>query len=63
MIYLLYVIFFTCSFIIFNRILKEFYDSFDWFSAALYGLIFLISCTLLWIFIFGIYYWIIGEVT
>ncbi|MCH1432977.1 MAG: hypothetical protein L7U54_01855 [Flavobacteriaceae bacterium] len=63
MIYLLYVIFFTCSFIIFNRILKEFYDSFDWFSAALYGLIFLISCALLWIFIFGIYYWIIGEVT
>jgi uncharacterized BrkB/YihY/UPF0761 family membrane protein len=63
MIYLLYVIFFTCSFIIFNRILKEFYDSFDWFSAALFGLIFLISCTLLWIFIFGIYYWIIGEVT
>lgn len=63
MIYLLYVIFFTCSFIIFNRILKEFYDSFDWFSAALYGLIFLIPCALLWIFIFGIYYWIIGEVT
>lgn len=61
--YLFYVIFFNCCFIIFNRILKEFYDSFDWFSAALYGLIFLISCALLWIFIFGIYYWIIGEVT
>lgn len=41
MIYLLYVIFFICCFIIFNRILKEFYDSFDWFSSALYGLIFL----------------------
>jgi len=63
MIYLLYVIFFICCFIIFNRILKEFYDSFDWFSAALYGLIFLIPCALLWIFIFGIYYLIIGEVT
>lgn len=63
MIYLLYVILFICCFIIFNRILKELYDSFDWFSVALYGLIFLISCALLWIFIFGIYYWIIGEVT
>ncbi len=56
MIYVLYVIFFICCFLIFNRILKEFYDGFDWFSGALYIMIFLISCALLWIFIFGIYY-------
>jgi hypothetical protein len=61
MIYELYVIFFICCFLIFNRILKEFYDGFDWFSGALYIMIFLISCALLWIFIFGIYYWIMGE--
>jgi len=61
MIYVLYVIFFICCFLIFYRILKEFYDGFDWFSGALYIMIFLISCALLWIFIFGIYYWSIGE--
>ena len=61
MIYLLYIIFFFCYFIIYNRILKEFQDGFDWFLAALYGFIFLISCALVWIFIFGIYYWIESE--
>jgi len=61
MIYLLYFIFFIYCYIIFKRILKEFQDGFDWFPAAFYGLIFLISCTFAWIFIFGIYYWIESE--
>ena len=41
--------------------LKEFRNEFDWFSGTLYALIFIISCGLIWIFIFGIYYLIIGE--
>lgn len=58
---LLSIIFAVCCFIVLIRILKEFRTGFDWFSGTLYALIFLICCGLLWIFIFGIYYLIIGE--
>ncbi|MDA9016094.1 hypothetical protein N9H69_05365 [Flavobacteriaceae bacterium] len=62
MIYLLYVIFFLCCIVIFNRIIKEFRDGFDWFSASLYFIIFFLSCAIVWVFIFGLYYLIIGEI-
>ena len=61
MIIFLYVVFFICCVLILKRILSELRDGIDLFSGVLYGLIFLISCGLLWIFIFGIYYLIIGE--
>jgi hypothetical protein len=61
MIYLLYIIFFILCFLVLIRILNEFRNEFDWFSGTLYALIFIICCGLLWIFIFGIYYLIIGE--
>jgi hypothetical protein len=61
MIYLLYGIFFISCILIFIRILKEFHDGYDLFSVALYLLIFIISCALVWLFIFSIYYLSIGE--
>lgn len=45
---------------IFFRITKQFATGFDWFSGALYSLIFLISCSLLYVFMFGIYYLVTG---
>jgi len=54
----LYFVFALLCILIFFRILKEFDTGFDFFSGALYGLIFLVSCGLLYVFMFGIYYWI-----
>ncbi len=62
MIYLLSVLFIALCILILFRILKEFRSGYDWFSIILYALIFIISCAILWIFIFGMYYWIIDEV-
>jgi hypothetical protein len=61
MLFFLYAVFFVCCILIFKRILSEFESGFDWFSGSLYALIFLISCSLVWIFIFGIYYAAVGE--
>lgn len=62
MIYLLTAIFIVCCILILLRILKEFQQGYDWFSVLLYALIFLISCSILWILIFGPYYWIIDTI-
>ena len=62
MIYLLTTVFFALCILILFRILQEFRSGYDWFSIVLYALIFIISCAILWIFIFGMYYWIIDEV-
>lgn len=59
MIYLLTVVFIALCILILIRILKEFRNGYDWFSLVLYALIFIISCAILWIFIFGMYYWVI----
>jgi len=62
MIYILSILFAVCCFVILLRILKEFRDGFDWFSGALYFIIFLVSCVLVYILIFGLYYLAIGEI-
>ena len=62
MIYLLTAIFIVCCILILLRILKEFQQGYDWFSVLLYALIFLISCSILWILIFGPYHWIIDTI-
>jgi len=56
MIFLLSLIFIGCCIAVFIRILKEFQTGFDWFSASLYLIIFLVSCGLIYITIFGLYY-------
>lgn len=47
--------------VVFYQILQQFSTGFDWFSGTLYGLIFLVSCGLLYVLLFGIYYWFAGE--
>jgi hypothetical protein len=44
-----------CIMILF-RILREFKSGYDWFSLALYLLIFLVSAGILYVTIFGLYY-------
>lgn len=61
MTYVLSVIAAFCCFFILLRILKEFKTGFDWFSATLYFVIFLVSCSLVLVLIFGLYYLAIGE--
>ena len=56
MTYILNLVFFVCCVLIFKRILKEFETGFDYFSGVLYLVIYLVSCSLVWLFIFGIYY-------
>ena len=52
----LYLLFGVSCFAIGLRIHQEFRDGFDWFSGALYFIIFVVSCGLLYVSIFGIYY-------
>jgi len=56
MYYILWLLFLLSAFIILYKILEVFKNGFDWFSAALYTLIFLTSCGLLYVMLFGIYY-------
>jgi hypothetical protein len=56
MIYLLSLLFAFCSFIVAVRILQEFKTGFVFFSGALYFIIFLVSCGLLYVLIFGLYF-------
>ena len=56
MIYFLYLLFGVSCLAIGLRIHQEFRDGFDWFSGALYFIIFVVSCGLLYVSIFGIYY-------
>jgi hypothetical protein len=58
---LLSILFALCCFVVLVRVLKEFRTGFDWFSGSLYFIIWLVSCGLLYIAIFGSYYLVIGE--
>ncbi len=60
MLIFLSVIYVFLSILIFLRIKREFDSGFDWFSFALYALIFLISCGILYVLIFGLYYLVIS---
>ena len=60
MLIFLSVIYVFLSILIFLRIKREFDSGFDLFSFALYVLIFLISCGILYVLIFGLYYLAIG---
>lgn len=62
MFYILWILFLLGAFIILYKILQVFKDGFDWFSAALYAIIFLTSCGLLYIMLFGVYYIIVEGV-
>jgi len=55
MIYILYILFVLLCLIIGIKIIDQFSDGFDWFFGALYLIIFLVSCGLLYV-IFGLYY-------
>ena len=59
LVFLSIVYVFFCLFIL-GRIKKEFDSGFDWFSFALYTLIFLVSCGILYVLIFGLYYLAVG---
>ncbi|MGB1019849.1 MAG: hypothetical protein ACPGVF_01975 [Flavobacteriaceae bacterium] len=59
MFYILWIVFLLGAFIILYKILEVFKDGFDWFSATLYAIIFLTSCGLLYVMLFGIYYAIV----
>ena len=48
-----------CILILF-RILREFKSGYDWFSLALYLLIFLVSAGNLYVAIFGLYHFFLG---
>lgn len=56
MIYFLSILFVLLCFIIGIKIIDQFRDGFDWFSGTLYFIIFLVSCGLLYVTIFGLYY-------
>ena len=56
MIYILSILFVLLCLIIGIKIIDQFSDGFDWFSGALYLIIFLVSCGLLYVTIFGLYY-------
>jgi hypothetical protein len=60
MIYILSLLFALSCLIVAIKILQEFKDGFDWFSGALYFIIFLVCCGLLYVLIFGLYYIIKG---
>ena len=59
MFYILWIVFLLGAFIILYKILEVFKEGFDWFSASLYAIIFLTSCRLLYVMLFGIYYAIV----
>ena len=58
---LLSIIFAAYCFIVLLRILKEFRTGFDWFSASLYFIIWLVSFGLIYFAIFGMYYLAKGD--
>lgn len=59
MIFILSLVFALLCYLIAVEIIKQFSDGFDWFSAALYFIIFLVSCGLVYVMIFGVYYAIV----
>lgn len=60
MIYILSFLFILCCLIVAIKIIDQFKDGFDWFSGALYFIIFLVSCGILYVMIFGLYYAIVN---
>ena len=56
MIFFLSLLFIIGCFVVGALILKEFKDGFDWFSGALFFIVFMMSCGLLYVMIFGAYY-------
>ena len=62
MYYLIWILFLTGAFIILFKILEVFKEGFDWFSAALYAVIFLTSCGLLYVMLFGAYYHVVEGI-
>jgi hypothetical protein len=56
MIYLLSLLFIIGCLWIVSLIIKEFNDGYDWFSGALFFIVFMVSCGLLYVMIFGAYY-------
>jgi hypothetical protein len=60
MIIALTILFTLCCVALLFRILKEFKTGYDLFSAALYFIIFIVSCGLIYIIIFGTFYLILS---
>lgn len=56
MIYLLIAIYVVVCLLILYKIIIQFKVCFDWFSAILYTLIFIVSCSILYLLIFTPYY-------
>jgi hypothetical protein len=56
MYYLILALFALSCLLVLRYIVAQFKDSFDWFSASLYAVIFLVSCGLLYILFFLPYY-------
>lgn len=56
MYYLLLFLFVISSLFILRKIIAQFKYSFDWFSATLYVMVFLITCGILYILIFLPFY-------
>ena len=58
---LLSILFALSCIVVLVRVLKEFRTGFDWFSGSLYFIIWLVSCSLIYVAIFGSYYLFLGE--
>ena len=58
---LLSILFTLCCIVVLVRVLKEFRTGFDWFSGSLYFIIWIVSCGLLYIAIFVLFYLVLGE--
>jgi|TARA_X000000950_G_scaffold250188_1_gene310641 hypothetical protein len=58
---LLSILFALSCIVVLVRVLKEFRTGFDWFSGSLYFIIWLVSCSLIYVAIFGSYYLVLGE--
>lgn len=58
---LLSILFALSCIVVLVRVLKEFRTGFNWFSGSLYFIIWLVSCSLIYVAIFGSYYLVLGE--
>lgn len=58
---LLSILFALSCIVVLVRVLKEFRTGFDWFSGSLYFIIWLVSCSLIYVAIFGSYYLVLGK--
>lgn len=58
---LLSILFALSCIVVLVRVLKEFRTGFNWFSGSLYFIIWLVSCSLIYVAIFGSYYLVLGK--